>query len=51
MDVTIACFNVTGLLDPGKRNAVFHFLETINMQITLLQETYSSTRTQYTYLI
>jgi len=49
MDVTIACFNVNGLLDKCKRTAVFRFSESTNTNIILLQETHSSTLTQYTW--
>jgi len=48
MDVTIACFNVNGLLDKCKRTAVFRFLESTNTHIIFLQETHSSTLNQYT---
>ena len=47
MDITIASYNVNGLLDQVKRNAVFHILETINAQTILLQETHSSILNQH----
>jgi len=47
MDIVIATYNVNGLLDQVKRNAIFHLLETTNAQIFLLRETHSSILNQH----
>ena len=47
MELRIATYNVNGITDPTKRRAVFEYLNTVQAEIILIQETHSKVVTEH----